>query len=198
MSNTSNVVAGPRQSQPSSPSKVWLYVNITLAIILIFAGIVTLFWMGQQAPSNNNASAGVVTQAGQPAPDFSLVSLEGETVQLSDFSGQVVMVNLWATWCPPCKAEMPTINAYYQAHKNEGFVVLAVNNQENKSQVSKFIQTNGFSFPVLLDAHSRVITDYNVRGLPTSFIIDRDGQIQHTHTGQISREQLEEIVGPLL
>ena len=132
------------------------------------------------------------------APGFSLPSLDGEITTLDDYKGQVVLINLWATWCPPCKAEMPTLNAYYQANKDKGFVVLAVNDQEDAITVNNFIETNGFDFPVLLDTQSQVLDTYNVRALPTTFVIDRNGVIRHVHMGEISRQQLEEIIGPLL
>jgi peroxiredoxin len=155
--------------------------------------------MGQQSPVN---TAGVSASSGQlqeqTAPDFTLTSLSGETVSLSDYTGQVVLVNTWATWCPPCKAEMPAINTFYETHKQEGFVVLAVNSKEDAQTVKTFIEANGFSFPVLLDTQAEVTNLYQVRGLPTSFIIDRDGFIQYVHVGEITTQQLETIVLPLL
>jgi peroxiredoxin len=167
--------------------------------MLILAGVVFLFWMGQQSSQQQDGIAQApLTQPGQRAPDFSLTSLSGEPVKLSDYSGQVVLINMWATWCPPCKAEMPTIDQYYQAHRDDGFVVLAVNSQEKADSVNSFIQDSGFTFPVLLDDQATVMDQYNVLGLPTSFIISRDGTIQHTHTGQITKDQLEQYIDPLL
>jgi peroxiredoxin len=93
---------------------------------------------------------------------------------------------------------MPAINAFYEAHKEAGFVVLAVNSQEEAATVERFIQANSFSFPVLLDLQASVMDRYQVRGLPTTFIIDRDGFIQHVQTGEITPEQLEAVVVPLL
>lgn len=183
----------------AEPKRNWLYLNIIVAVILILAGVAALFWLGQQAPSK--ADAPVVTsmpRQGQPAPDFRLMSLEGKPVSLSDFSGQVVLVNTWATWCPPCKAEMPTLHQFYLDNKDKGFVVLAVNSQEEQSTVSAFIQQQGFTFPVLLDSRAEMMNRYNVRGLPTSFIIGRDGAIKYVHSGGITRKQLEQAVGPLL
>ena len=167
--------------------------------MLILVGVALLFWMGQQPGQQQEGSArALMPEQGQPAPNFSLMSLSGEPVSLSDYSGQVVLVNMWATWCPPCKAEMPTIHEYYQAHRDDGFVVLAVNSQEKATSVDSFIQAAGFTFPVLLDDRATVMDQYNVLGLPTSFIIGRDGTIQHTHTGQITKDQLEQYIDPLL
>lgn len=179
--------------------KTWLYLNVALALTLIVGGIALLLW-GNQPSSGSNASASGQTthHQGQPAPDFSLPSLAGETVSLDDYAGQVVLVNLWATWCPPCRAEMPTLNAFYETHQGQGFVVLAVNSQEDARTVEDFIVDNQFSFPVLLDSRNELLTRYQVRGLPTTFIIDRQGNIHYIHTGEITRQQLEAVVGPLL
>ena len=93
---------------------------------------------------------------------------------------------------------MPTINAFYESHRDDGFVVLAVNSQEGAATVRNFIESNGFSFPVLLDPNGEVMDRYHVRALPTSFIIDRNGMIQHIQSGEISTQQLTKIVEPLL
>ncbi len=189
-----------RSDRRQSRSKpIWFYLNIALAAALIMAGVGMLLWLGERSSqSTANASDPAGDQQGQAAPDFTLLSPEGETISLSDYAGQVVLVNTWATWCPPCKAEMPTLNAFYEAHKEDGLVVLAVNSQEEADTVRRFIQANGFSFPVLLDSQGEVMSRYNVRGLPTSFVIDRDGSIKYVHTGEITRQQLEAVIKPLL
>lgn len=178
----------------------WIYINLALAAGLILAGAGMLFWMGRSSNTTQAAALSPIfsQQQGQPAPDFSLVSPEGDRFDLSDYAGQVVMINMWATWCPPCKAEMPAINNFYEAHREQGFTVLAVNSQEDARTVKTFIQASGFSFPVLLDTKAEVMELYQVRGLPTSFIIDRNGAIQHVQTGAITEKQLEQIVLPLL
>ncbi|GAB4426805.1 MAG: TlpA disulfide reductase family protein [Anaerolineae bacterium] len=188
-----------KKQAAAAPSKKLLYVNVALAVVLILAGVAVLFWLGQQSSQGTQAApppGGILP--GQTAPNFSLTTLQGEPVQLSDYAGQVVMVNMWATWCPPCKAELPTIDAFYQEHSADGFVVLAVNSQEAQSTVNTFISSTGFTFPVLLDSRGDVMGQYSVRALPTSFIIDRDGTVRHIHTGEVSREQLAQYVEPLL
>jgi len=177
-------------------SKTWLYVNIVIAVVLIVGGIAVLFWMGDQESSKPAATQSA--QIGATAPDFQLPSLTGEPVVLSDYQGQVILVNTWATWCPPCKAEMPAINEFYETHQNDGFVVLAINSQEDAATVQQFINAQEFTFPVLLDTQASVINQYKVRGLPTTFIIDRDGVIRYVHTGAITQRQLEDVIGPLL
>ena len=189
------------QNTSQNRSKIWLYANAALALLLIVAGIVMFFWVDEQ--SSTPGTAGSINKIaaqhqGRPAPGFTLPTLSGESATLSDYEGQVVLINLWATWCPPCKAEMPTLNAFYEAHREQGFVVLAVNNQEDATTINAYIQEKGFTFPVLLDPQAEMLDMYQVQGLPTTFIIDRSGQIQHVQIGEITEEQLNRIVGPLL
>jgi peroxiredoxin len=158
-----------------------------------------LFWLGWQSLDSQTASSNPsIIRPGQPAPDFSLPALSGETIRLSDLQGQVVLVNLWATWCPPCKAEMPTINDFYQEHQEAGFTALMANVQEDGETVQAFITANGFSFPVLLDGQGELMKLYGVRGLPTTFIIDRNGRVRHIQTGAITQAELAAAVTPLL
>lgn len=105
--------AKPVSSKTSPRSKIWLYLNIAFAVSLMAAGVGMLFWLGGQSADRQSAASQGLIRPSQPAPDFSLPGLNGETVHLSDLKRQVVLVNLWVTWCPPCKAEMPAINAYY-------------------------------------------------------------------------------------
>jgi peroxiredoxin len=184
----------------SESKRFWFYLNLFLALALIIAGVWTLLWMGQRSTTTGTASASnqVIQAQGHAAPNFTLQSLDGEPVSLHDYAGQVVLVNMWATWCPPCKAEMPALNAFYEAYQAEGFVVLALNSQEEAATVQAFIEANGFSFPVLLDSQAEVMNQYHVRGLPTTFIIDRNGFIAHIQSGQITSQQLEAMVVPLL
>jgi peroxiredoxin len=134
----------------------------------------------------------------EAAPDFTLQTLDGQTVNLSDYRGQVVLLNTWATWCPPCRAEMPDLEAYYQQHQEDGFVVLAVNTQESRDTVAAFLREHDFTFPVLLDPGGEVMREYGVLGLPTSFFIDRDGAMRGVWSGQLSPARLKELVDPLL
>jgi peroxiredoxin len=175
-------------------------VMLFLALILITGGLGTLVWMGMKTAENNRtpSSSPALTQKGSPAVDFSLAALNSEDIALSDYAGQVIVMNFWATWCPPCRAEMPGLNRFYEAHRDEGLVVLAINGQEDEATVRPFIEANQFSFPVLLDLNGAVARQYTTRSFPTTFIIGRDGTIQHVQVGIINEQQLDEIVLPLL
>ena len=164
-----------------------------LAGVLIFAGLPGQWpWARPAAaatggPTSTPAPAPV---AGAPAPDFTLSNLAGEPVRLSSLQGQVVLINFWATWCGPCKEEMPAIQQAYDARKGQGFTVLAVNLNEPAGDVQGYISNLKLNFPVLLDAGDTVSTLYRVRGYPTSFFIDRNGTVAVEHVGMMSDAQL--------
>ncbi len=123
-----------------------------------------------------------MTQQAEPAPDFSLISLEGDTVALSDHKGQAVMINFWATWCPPCLAELPLIESYGVLFEEE-LVVLAVNSGEERESVYNFVNRHGYDLLFLLDPTNSLATEYRIRGLPTSVFIDKEGLIHAIHIG---------------
>jgi peroxiredoxin len=111
------------------------------------------------------------------APDFSLPSLEGGAVTLSALRGQVVFLNFWATWCPPCREEMPSIERLHREFKDQELAVLAVDVDESPNVVAKFVKNFRLSFPVLLDTGSEVSSRYGVGGLPTTILVDRRGRV---------------------
>ena len=119
------------------------------------------------------------------ARDFTLPLLNGENVSLSSYKGKVVLLNFWATWCPPCRDEMPSMETLYQRFKDEGLEMLAVNLRENSSTVQQFIQSNKYTFPVMLDSAGRIGGIYGVRAIPTTYIIDREGKIAGQLVGSI-------------
>lgn len=129
-----------------------------------------------------------VIQAGGPAPDFQLLGLDGQTVSLVSLRGRPVMLNFWATWCNPCRMEMPFIQEVFEdtEWKEQELVILAVNLGEDASKVTKFLEDNGFSFTVLLDTDGSVAENYDVSGIPTTFFIDKNGIIKDRKTGTFS------------
>lgn len=111
------------------------------------------------------------------APDFTLPELAGKSRRLTDFTGQVVLINFWATWCPPCRAEMPAMERLYQELKDDGFTILAVNFAETAEQVAPFVKEHRLTFPVLLDQEGRVSRLYRAFSLPTTYLLDRHGTL---------------------
>jgi thiol-disulfide isomerase/thioredoxin len=118
----------------------------------------------------------VLRQRAAP-PDFSLPYLSGGTAALSSLKGKVVLLNFWATWCPPCRAEMPSMEALYRRFKQAGLEILAVNCAEKTPDVQRFISGNRYSFPVMLDSSGEISGRYGITGIPTTYILDREGKI---------------------
>ena len=149
--------------------------------------ILGLAWIWFSAVPANMASNGEIpaAQTGFRAPDFTLKSLDGQTIQLSDLRGKVVLVNIWASWCPPCKAEMPAIDHVYQAYKDKGFTVLGVDStvQDTTANVKSFVTENKLGFPILLDENGLATRLYNIQSLPTSFFVGPDGIIRDVIIG---------------
>lgn len=121
-------------------------------------------------------------RAGFPAPDFALKDLSGHAHRLTEFRGKVVFLNIWATWCPPCRMEMPAMEHLYQHLRDKDFVMLAVSEDEDgAAAVQPFINQMGLTFPILIDSQGVVPPRYGVTGYPETFVIDRDGKVIH-HT----------------
>lgn len=133
-----------------------------------------------------------------PAPDLALTNLDGQPVALSDFQGRVVLVNNWATWCPPCKAEMPTLQAYFEDYQDQGFEIVAIEAGDPASQVAAFAKDYGLSFHVWPDPEQKALIAFRNTGLPNSYVIDGSGQVRLAWTGAISRDMLEKYITPLL
>ena len=122
-------------------------------------------------------------RVGQPAPDFQLQNLDGQSISLNDLKGKPVLLNFWSTWCGPCVSEMPYLQEIYDEWSGKGLMLLAINGGESSSKVSKFLQDYNLSLPVLLDTEGIVAQRYNVSGIPTTFFIDKEGIIQEKVIG---------------
>jgi peroxiredoxin len=127
-----------------------------------------------------SASAGELSGV---APEFDLASRDGGRVELSDLSGQVVMVNFWATWCGPCREEMPHLEALHQRYSNLGFTLLGVNVEEDSSGADAFLTETPVSFPILFDPENQVSELYNVIAMPSTVLIDKSGNMRYIHHG---------------
>jgi peroxiredoxin len=133
-------------------------------------------------------------QVGDQAFDFELTDPGGSAIELSDLRGSAVLINFWATWCEPCRLEMPLFQDRYERLKDQGFTVLAVNADEPISTVEEFQKELGLTFPILLDVDGQIQRQFRIRGFPTSILIDQDGIIQVVHIGVIHEDQLDEYL----
>ncbi len=125
----------------------------------------------------------VGTDEGKLAPNFLLETLDGKEMRLSDLRGQPVVINFWATWCQPCRKEVPELVAAYNSYRERGLVILGVNLQEGKGIVRPFAEDFGMNFPILIDRDGEVGDEYRVLGLPTTYFVDRDGVVRSVFTG---------------
>ena len=159
--------------------------------ILLLLGLV---WIFASADRTGRSTSGRIPapQQGFLAPEFELKTPAGDTLKLSDLRGQAVLINLWATWCPPCRAEMQTIQEVYDEYKVQGFTVLAVNMtyQDDPLAVMPFVHKQGLSFPILLDETGEMADAYELRSLPSSFFVDRNGIISEVVIGGPMAEAL--------
>ncbi len=138
---------------------------------------------------------------GDTAPAFTLKTLDGNAVSLSDFKGHPVLINFWATWCPPCRDEMPVMVAAHRAHGDSGLIILAVNGRDQETStraVRRFVAEFQISFPVLLDEHGNVRKRYKLRGLPTSVFIGADGLVRGLIIGPFTPTAFETHLAEIL
>ncbi len=154
-------------------------VSRTLSLVVLALGLM----LGQ--------SAVAAVKMNQKAPDITLPGLNGQTVKLSDFKGQVVMVNFWASWCQPCRTEMPLIEDLYNKFKKIGFTVLAVNVDEEPENARKMLKEVPVSFPVVLDSKNKMIEKYEVQAMPSTYMVDRKGNIREIHRGYKPGDEAE-------
>jgi len=165
---------------------------ITAAIVLgLLLGIVQ--GMVQTDRSAVPGPPGVGVRVGDIAADFTLTSLEGKPVQLSDYRGKNVLINFWATWCPPCKAEMPHVEKFFQEAQQQGVAVIGVNltnTESSADRVNRFVQQQQLTFPIVLDSSGQVGDLYRVRAYPTSIVIDSSGTIRGKFQGAVSYDRL--------
>ncbi len=178
----------------------WIVIGTVLVLVVIAA---FLLWSGFHSMSNVTAASdegsSVVPMAVNfPAPQLALQDINGNNESLADFHNDVLLVNNWATWCPPCKAEMPTLEAYYEAHSAQSFMIVAIEAGDAQTAVSQFAQSHNLKFHVWFDPKTASLATFRNENLPNSYVIDKTGTVRYTWTGAISRAMLEKYVTPLL
>jgi cytochrome c biogenesis protein CcmG/thiol:disulfide interchange protein DsbE len=177
----------------------WTMYVMLIAIVLAIGLIVTqtVLLRGKIPPQSLTGPLVV----GKPAPEFTLATINGSSVSLSQFRGRPVLVNFWATWCIPCREEMPELVRSYEAHKAEGLVILASNLTYTDSlpDVQKFVTEFKMTFPVLVDKDGAVAERlYQIPGVPTSVFVKRDGTITRIQIGKMTPQQVDQFVGEIL
>ena len=169
--------------------RCWLAVSVLLSLMIILMGCVS------PDRENRQYEHALIKK---PAPDFTLRDLKGNQVSLSDFRGQPVVLNFWATWCMPCRVEIPHLEALYTKYKDQGLVVLGMNTETDYMKVKRFAEPR-ISYTVLLDGGTQA-QGYDVSGIPCTYYIDREGIIQHRSVGfgPGDEVQIEEKINKLL
>lgn len=175
-----------KESQPVSP---WKFRALSIFILILGAGWI---WISRIPAAAEGTERVTAPTKGFPAPDFSLRDSDGSIYELSSLKGKAVLMNFWASWCPPCRSEMPAMEEVFEQYQNQGFVILAVNStiQDDLDEAKAFFEDMGLTFPLLLDMDGSVTQTYQVRSLPTSFFIDREGIIQEVIIGGPMAEAL--------
>ena len=159
------------------PMAVFIFVAVTVLVVILSLKL---------NDSSFKFSNQVAIKDNLPAPDFTFPGLDGEMIRLSDYKGKVVLVNIWATWCPPCVDEMPSMEKLYQKFKGENFEILAVSIDEpGLKAVAPFMKKSNLTFPALIDSEGTIKAVYGITGVPESFIIDKQGIL------------IKKIVGPV-
>ena len=154
------------------------YLLFTAAIFLFCSCSAKAQTVASPDLANAFADAGLTLLKEKVSPrNFSLPVLTGGTQSLNDLQGKVVFLNFWATWCGPCREEMPSMEALYNRYKDRGLEIIAVNSGEKQTDVFNFMKNNKLTFPAWLDEDARISISYGIQAIPTSFLIDRDGKI---------------------
>jgi len=171
---------------------LYRYLALSLAILLIGAA-----WIWVSASPAESMTGGQVPapQVGFLAPGFNLPALGGGTISTDGLLGQPLVINFWASWCPPCRSEMPALQRVYDEYQDQGLVLLGINatNQDSISAATEFAEEYGLTFPNVFDTGGRATNDYQVRSLPTTFFVDREGIIQEIIVGGPISEALLRI-----
>jgi len=177
-----------------------LQIKILLVIgfCLVLGGLSAAVLLAGQTFGSSLPIYATPVEVSFPAPALVLQDYTGQPVSLANTRGKVVLLNNWATWCPPCKQEMPDLQRYYTAHQQDDFVLIAVDQSDPVADVQAFVAKYGLTFPVWLDPGNLTLTAFSNNALPNSYVIDRLGIVRLAWTGAVDLKTLEKYVTPLL
>jgi peroxiredoxin len=181
-----------QENRISIPNR-WRWIGLAL-LALCCAMLAVGCTSGGEYGSAPQAPLEVGLNKGQLAPDLQLESLDGQEIRLSDYRGQVVLINFWTTWCAYCRTEFPLIQEAYARNQEHGFVVLAINVQEHAGTAQAYVQALGLTFPILLDLNGETSARYRAKKLPTSYVVDREGLIALKKVGALDRVILDRVL----
>ncbi len=186
------------------PGFPWLLLGINLALLVVLVSAVWfLAWYlrreepGRVVPSAGDFLAAQALTVGSPAPEFSLPRLEGGEIRLSEFRGRPVLINFWASWCAPCRAEMPELERVAQEYEAAGLVVVGINQLEDPETVAQFVQEFSLTFPIALDRDGTTSRDWQVYGIPQTYLVDANGIIRKAWVGPVTYDSVARALAEL-
>ena len=180
--------------------------NVAASVVFGAAvlGLVWFFTQGSEGAASSQSvtitakASGPAPRVGKPAPEFRVVGLDGTVIELSALRGHPVWINFWATWCPPCRAESPEIEAAYEQYREQGLVVVAIDVGEDAATVRDYVQRAGLTYPVGGDPATDVAATYRVTGLPTHVFVDADGIVRDIRMGRLGKETIQQELSKVL
>jgi len=176
--------------------------KLLIFMLLIFTAV--LYGCNDDTPKseitkNNSLAAGESDLGNEPAPDFSLYTLDGEEIKLSDYFGKIVILDFWATWCPPCRKSIPDLISIQNEYKDDLVIIgISLDQPSSQGELQPFIKSYGINYPVVLGTNQVLAAYGNVQAIPTSFIIDQEGNIINKHVGIVPKSTLVEEINALL
>jgi len=173
---------------------------IILGTGLILIGFVSFLILSRSISSaaNDSNKGAVPVNVSFPAPRLALEDIDGEPVSLDRLLGKTVLVNNWTTWCPPCRAEMPALQAYYNEHRHQDFTLVAIDSGDPPELVTEFTEQYNLTFPIWIDLEMKAIQGFRNQALPSSYLIDKHGTVILAWSGAINQDNLEKYITPLL